>query len=214
MTNSLNGYIREHDVFIHFTFENPSETTTTTIMFYFDGEEGQIKAETMEIAVCLICQLSSSNEHYLQMKKQVDHLIHRHEILFTGLVRKLDTLSETIGQNEQNRQDILDDYLCRDVNRIFDSLIDENQVTWGKIITILAFSKFIAQKHSDIADRIAHLTGQYMVKKLIPWIQENGGWKSLALTDSPSDSDQMNNSYFVALSCLGLSLIGFFLASR
>ena len=147
-------------------------------MFYFDGEEGRIKAETMEIAVCLICQLSSSNEHYLQMKNQVSHLIHRHEILFTGMLRKLDSLSASIGHDERNRQDICDDHLCRDLTRIFDSLIGENQITWGKIITILAFSTFTAQNHSDIADRIAHLTGQYMVKKLIGWIEEHGGWVS------------------------------------
>lgn len=145
-------------------------------MFYFDGEEGRIKAETMEIAVSLICQLSSSNEHYGRMKKQVDRVIHRHEILFTGMLRKLDSLSQCIAQDRPNRQDILDDHLCRDLTRIFDSLIGENQVTWGKIITILAFSTFIAQAHSDIADRIAHLTGQYMVKRLIGWIQEHGGW--------------------------------------
>ena len=147
-------------------------------MSFFDGEEGQIQAETMEIAVTLICQLSSASENYLRMKKQVDHLIHRHEMLFTGMLRKLDSLSLSIRGNEQNRQDMLDDHLCSDLTRIFNVLIQGDQVTWGKIITILAFSTFIARKHGEIADRIAHVTGQYIVKKLSGWIKEHGGWVS------------------------------------
>ena len=40
-------------------------------MFYFDGEEGRIQAETMEIAVALICQLPLKSENYIRIKKQV-----------------------------------------------------------------------------------------------------------------------------------------------
>ena len=148
-------------------------------MSYFDGEEGQIQAETMEITVSLVCQLSSSGENYLRMKKQVDRLIHRHELLFTGMLRKLDSLSLSIRNNEQNRQDIVDDHLCADLTRIFNVLIQVDQITWGKIITILAFSTFAARKHAEIADRIAHVTGQYLVKKLSGWIKEHGGWVRL-----------------------------------
>ena len=49
----------------------------------------------------------------------------------------------------------------------------------GKIITIFAFSTFIAKKHNEIADRIACVTGQYVVKRLSSWIKEHGGWVSL-----------------------------------
>ena len=148
-------------------------------MSYFDGEYGRIQAETMEIAVALICQISTSSENYIRIKKQVDHIIQRHEILFTGILRKLDSLSLTINKNEINRQDIIDDLLCIDLTRIFNCLIDNNQITWGKIITIFAFSTFIARKHSEIADRIAYVTGQYVVKRLSPWIKEHGGWVNL-----------------------------------
>jgi hypothetical protein len=147
-------------------------------MSYFDGEEGQIQAETMEITVALICQISSKNENYIRIKNQVERIIHRHEILFTGILRKLDSLSLSINKNEINRQDIIDDLLCLDLTRIFNNLIQNNDITWGKIITIYAFSTFIARKHSDIADRIAFVTGQYIVKKLTPWIKDHGGWVS------------------------------------
>jgi len=147
-------------------------------MSYFDGEEGQIQAETMEISVALICQISSKSENYIRIKNQVERIIHRHEILFTGILRKLDSLSLSINKNEINRQDIIDDLLCLDLTQIFNSLIQNNNITWGKIITILAFSTFIARKHSDIADRIAFVTGQYVVKKLTPWIKDHGGWVS------------------------------------
>jgi len=145
-------------------------------MSYFDGEQGRIQAETMEIAVSLICQISTSTEKYLRIKKQVDHIIHRHEILFTGMLRKLDSLSITIDKNEIHRQDIIDDLLCIDLTRIFNCLIENDQVTWGKIITIFAFSTFIAKKHHDISDRIAFVTGQYVVKRLTTWIKDHGGW--------------------------------------
>jgi hypothetical protein len=145
-------------------------------MSYFDGEDGQIQAETMEIAVALICQISSHSENYLRIKNQVDRIIHRHEILFTGILRKLDSLSIKINSNENNRQDMIDDLLCLDLTRIFNSLLENNSITWGKIITIFAFSTFIARKHNDIADRIAYVTGQYIVKRLTIWIKEHGGW--------------------------------------
>lgn len=145
-------------------------------MTYFDGEDGRIKAETMEIAVALICQISSPNENYLRIKKQVDQIIHRHEILFTGILRKLHSLSLSIDENEKHRQDMIDDHLCLDLNRIFNSLIQNDNITWGKIITIFAFSTFIARQHQNIADRIAYVTGQYIVRNLSTWIKEHGGW--------------------------------------
>ena len=147
-------------------------------MSYFDGEDGQIQAETMEIIVALICQLSSRNDNYIRIKKQVDRIIHRHEILFTGMLRKLDSLSITVDSDQSNRQDKLDDLLCVDLTRIFNNLVQDDQVTWGKILTMLAFSTFIARKHEQIADRIACLTGQYVVKRLTAWIKEHGGWVS------------------------------------
>jgi hypothetical protein len=145
-------------------------------MSYFDGEEGQIQAETMEIAVALICQISCKSQNYIRIKKQVDQIIHRHEILFTGILRKLDSLSLSINKNEINRQDMVDDHLCLDLTRIFNNLIENNNITWGKIITIFAFSTFVAKKHSEISDRIACITGQYVVKNLTTWIKEHGGW--------------------------------------
>lgn len=148
-------------------------------MSYFDGEEGRIQAETMEIAVALICQISYPNENYKRMKQQVDRIIHRHEILFTGMVRKLDSLSTAINTNETHRQDIIDDLLCQDLTRIFNHLIQNDSISWGKIITMLAFSTFIARKHSEISDRIAYVTGQYIVKQLTPWIKDHGGWVNL-----------------------------------
>lgn len=147
-------------------------------MSYFDGEDGRIQAETMEIIVALICQLSSRNENYIRIKKQIERIIHRHEILFTGMLRKLDSLSMTIDLDQLNRQDKVDDLLCLDLTRIFNSLVQTDQITWGKILTMLAFSTFIARKHEEIADRIACLTGQYVVKRLTVWIKEHGGWVS------------------------------------
>ncbi|CAF5014766.1 unnamed protein product, partial [Rotaria sp. Silwood1] len=117
----------------------------------------RIQAETMEITVALICQHSSNNSNYKRIKEQVEHLIHRHEILFTGMHRKLDSLSIKINKNEKNRQDIIDDLLCHDLTIIFNHLIQNNNISWGKIITILAFSTFIARKHNDISDSIAYV---------------------------------------------------------
>lgn len=145
-------------------------------MYYFDEHEGRIQAETMEIAVALICELPSTKQYYLIMKEQVDRLIHRHEILFTGMLRKLDSLTFKIDKEEKNRQDIIDDILCRDLTTIFTHLIQNDNVSWGKIITILAFSTFVARKHREISDRIACVTGQYIVKRLTTWIQDHGGW--------------------------------------
>ena len=148
-------------------------------MSYFDWVEDRIQAETMEIAVALICQISSQRQSYIRMKKQVDHVIHRHEILFTGMLRKLDLLSKSVNKNEKNRQNMIDDLLCRDLTTIFNYLIQDDNISWGKVITIFAFSTFLASKHSEMADRIAYVTGQYVVKQLTAWIKGHGGWVSL-----------------------------------
>ncbi|CAF3937229.1 unnamed protein product [Rotaria magnacalcarata] len=146
-------------------------------MSYFDEhDEGRIQAETMEIAVALICEIPSQSQNYIRMKEQVDRLTHRHEILFTGMLRKLDSLSNKVNKSEKNRQDIIDDLLCRDLTTIFNHLIQNDNISWGKIITILAFSTFIARKHSEISDRIACVTGQYMNQRLTIWIKDHGGW--------------------------------------
>ena len=201
-------------------------------MYYFEDGDGRIQAETMEIAVSLICQISCHNPNSIRVKNQVDRLIHRHEILFTGMLRKLDSLSVSIHTDERNRQDMLDDLLCLDLTRIFNCLIHGDQITWGKIITIFAFSTFIAKTHGDIADRIAHITGQYLVKRLTTWIKEHGGWvsrqvmpfffqshtrsfqDSMALMDATSDLENLNKALAVSLTCLGLSLLGLFLVLR
>ncbi|CAF1379309.1 unnamed protein product [Rotaria sp. Silwood1] len=176
-------------------------------MSYFDNYEGRIQAETMEITVALICQHSSNNSNYKRIKEQVEHLIHRHEILFTGMHRKLDSLSIKINKNEKNRQDIIDDLLCHDLTIIFNHLIQNNNISWGKIITILAFSTFIARKHNDISDRIAYVTGQYIVKELTSWIKDHGGWDSMAFMDSTYDIDYLNKMFFFSFTCIAINII-------
>jgi len=89
-----------------------------------------------------------------------------------------------------------------------------NDITWGKIITIFAFSTFIARKHSEIADRIAYVTGQYIVKRSTTWIKDHGGWNSLALMDSTYDLNNLNQFFVFSLTCIGLGLIGLFLVLR
>ncbi|CAF3129533.1 unnamed protein product [Rotaria socialis] len=184
-------------------------------MLYFDeNDEGRIQAETMDIVVALICEIPSRSQNYIRMKEQVDRLIHRHEILFTGMLRKLDSLSNKVNKYEKNRQDIIDDLLCRDLTTIFNHLIQNNNVSWGKIITILAFSTFIARKHSEISDRIACVTGQYINQRLTSWIKDHGGWESMAFMDSTYDIDRLNKMFIVSATCISLSLIGLFLFLR
>ena len=48
------------------------------------------------------------------------------------MLRKLDSLSISINKNENNRQDMIDDLLCLDLTRIFNYLIQNDNITWGK----------------------------------------------------------------------------------
>lgn len=146
--------------------------------------------ETMEILISLVRGKSSTNPNYFRMKKQVSCSIQRNEILFTGMLRKLESLSKHRSTEE----------LCNDLKEIFNNLIENEQISWGKIIAIFSFSVFIAEKHLEMRDRIVRFSGDYLVEKSTRWIDAQGGWVRRKIRCSRKSIFNFDFSFFRKLS--------------
>ena len=67
------------------------------------------------------------------------------------------------------------------------SILFDNEITWGKIVTFFSFAVTFAiylcttlNEMSHLAARVCVWTGQYVEDKIQPWIDDNGGWVSIA----------------------------------
>ena len=60
------------------------------------------------------------------------------------------------------------------LNTIFNELFADNAYNWGRIVTIIAFVRYIAQYYSK--DNVAIFIKDYINKLIDDWINNNGGW--------------------------------------
>lgn len=110
------------------------------------------------------------NGHAKTVRRTVDELSRRHEILFTSMIRRL-SITEDL------------DNTCRSFVRVMDEMFVDNHYNWGRVITVYTFAGWLA-RHCvqngmlDAVDRIVESSGCYVANKLADWIQQQGGWVS------------------------------------
>lgn len=108
------------------------------------------------------------NGHAKTVRRTVDELSRRHEILFTSMIRRLSITED------------LDD-TCQSFVRVMDEMFVDNHYNWGRVITVYTFAGWLA-RHCvqngmlDAVDRIVESSGCYVANKLADWIQQQGGW--------------------------------------
>lgn len=133
-----------------------------------------IKGMARELARDVICdfsQTSSSgpcNSHAKTIRRTVEELSRRHEIVFTSMVRRLSI-------TEDSRE------TCESFRRIMDEVFVDGHYNWGRVVTVYAFASWLARYcvqngMTETVDRIVDSTGSYVADKLANWIQQQGGW--------------------------------------
>ena len=110
------------------------------------------------------------------MRRVVDKLLHRHSMLFSGMVHKLQVSRET-GH-------------CTFVN-VMDEMLTDRHFNWGRLVTIYAFAVRLVthciklNSNNNIegyCSDVAGYLGDYVAEHLSEWIAENGGWVRLKVT--------------------------------
>ena len=112
--------------------------------------------------------------HARTLRRTVDEVTSRHQILFGGLMKKL---------KEVDDQRV--DAYCASFKRVADEMFSDDQYNWGRIITLYAFAGWMAKSlveeklvrpASNEQQSIADVAGSYIANKLSGWIYQQGGW--------------------------------------
>jgi len=113
--------------------------------------------------------------HAATLRRVVDELSSRHEIIFSSIARKLGSRLEAEGQTAARwRYTFV---------AVASELFADGHNNWGRIVTIYAFAGWLVRKHctaETISDGIAHTiaitAGDFVADKLAEWICRQGGW--------------------------------------
>ena len=104
------------------------------------------------------------SKHAEKIRRIVTELAAKHHILFKSIAHKYQ--NEHVNINET-------------LNTIFNELFADNAYNWGRIVTIIAFARYIAQYYSK--DDVAVFITDYINKHMDDWINNNGGWNAFVI---------------------------------
>lgn len=110
----------------------------------------------------------ATSRHAKTLRRMVDEVSCKHEILFASLVKKLDL--------------DIQDLDCQFLDNVADRMFCDKQYNWGRIVTFFAFAGWLArycvENHlaPEWPEKIAKQTGHCVAKRLCPWITKQGGW--------------------------------------
>jgi len=149
-----------------------TEKLAFDIVFYALGRRGSANSGEGDVIRCL----------RISVQKMLDN----HSLVFNGMMTRL-RIEETIQQSGS----------C-DFNKGFNDLAEElfvqNEVSWGKIVALFAFGARLAQHCSetlgknDLVFDVATNLADFAVRKLTPFLKQNGGWITLCYA-FPMESD-------------------------
>ena len=113
-------------------------------------------------------KLQPSSNYAVTLRRTVDELLSRHEILFNGMVNKLEISQSTM-------------------RNVLDEMFKDENYNWGRVVSIYAFGGRLAQhaaeRHrQELTDKIAEWLGEYVTERLSSWIHSAGGWVSGGFT--------------------------------
>ena len=109
------------------------------------------------------------NRHAVTLRRTVDEVSEKHEILFNSIVMKLEPLCE--------------DSLSQTLSNVFEEMFSDQNYNWGRVVTVYAFGGRLAKHLTDtgrssLIDTVARSLGVYVGNKLARWILQQGGWVS------------------------------------
>lgn len=106
------------------------------------------------------------NEYSKTMRRTVDEISLKHEILFDSMVNKLNV----------DRDNGLQTFI-----NVVEEMFRDGFYNWGRIVTVYAFGARLARYcveagMSESVQFVAEYVGSYVSDKLTPWIASQGGW--------------------------------------
>jgi len=120
--------------------------------------------------------------HAATMRRVVDELSSRHEIVFSSIARKLGSRVADDGPSAARwRHTFI---------AVASELFADGTHNWGRIVTIYAFAGWLVRQHctaetnrDELARTIATTAGDFVADKLADWICRQGGWVNSCLSD-------------------------------
>jgi len=114
--------------------------------------------------------------HAATLRRVVDELSSRHEIIFTSIARKLGARVAVEGPTAARwRYTFI---------AVASELFADGHNNWGRVVTVYAFAGWLIRHHSEtcgdeLAHTIAATAGDFVAEKLADWICHQGGWVGL-----------------------------------
>ena len=132
----------------------------------------KVTRELVEYTVNYFAQNSGAkptSTHAETLKRTMDEVSTRHKLVFSNMAQKLEI-------SKDNLEDVF-------INVVAEMFTD-NQLNWGRIVTIYAFGGHIARycKRSGMVEllpRLIKVLSDYITRRFGPWIDHKGGWVSL-----------------------------------
>lgn len=89
-------------------------------------------------------------------------------------------------------------------------------IKWARIVAFFVFGSELALHCKDrnwphLINIISHSVSLYITEKLLPWINDHGGWEGLVVFNESSDHDQTPQGRWPSMKnilCLGISALG------
>ncbi len=130
--------------------------------------------------------MTYTNKHAKTMRRTVDEICERHDILFNGMMKKLHITKNNAKETFKN---------------VIEELFNDNQYNWGRIVVVYAFGGRLAQfcvdsNMPDYVDTVGEIVGSYVMNNLGSWIREQGGWVCIF---SLYFRDHINEEFFILL---------------
>lgn len=165
---------------------NNSYSTARRKSFY---NQRNVKKEEEEISECLV--------------RCVSQMLDKHKIKFPAMIRRL-RLNETHLDGDQVSQGF---------SQLCDELFAGDECSWEKIVALFSFStqlaKCLAENERNsplvIAEKISETLTKFAIRKLTPFLLENGGWVTIceAFPKSTNLEDVVQKSMLYTLGTLG-----------
>jgi len=113
--------------------------------------------------------------HAATVRRVVDELSSRHEIIFSSIARKLGSRVAAEGSTAARWRYTF--------TAVASELFADGHNNWGRIVTIYAFAGWLVRQHcatdtssDELAHTIAGTAGDFVAEKLADWICHQGGW--------------------------------------
>ncbi len=120
-----------------------------------------------------LCRTGTGTEQARNMRKLVDRLLVRHEILFRGMIGRL-----AHGSVERR---FSAEVVLRTVG---DEMLADGRKNWGRLVALYAFAAewarhLVSTEQSCDLTALAAAFAQFVNDRFGQWIMDNGGWVSI-----------------------------------